>query len=38
MYTPRYDSALFSLDAVLGFEVDYSTYISGILRSLIFIP
>lgn len=32
MYIPRYNSALFMLDAVFGFEVDYSTYISGILR------
>lgn len=32
MYMPSYNSALFMLDAVFGFEVDYSTYISGILR------
>lgn len=32
MYTPRYNSALFSLDAVFGFEVDYSVYVSEILR------
>lgn len=32
MYTPNYNSALFMLDVVVGFEVDYSTYISGILR------
>ncbi len=32
MYTPSYDSALFMLDAVTGFEVDYSEYVSGILR------
>lgn len=31
MYTPRYDSALFTLDAVVGFEVDYSAYIKAVL-------
>lgn len=32
MYTPRYDSALFMLDTVFGFEVDYSVYVSEMLR------
>lgn len=32
MYTPNYNSALFMLNAVFGFEVDYSVYVSEILR------
>lgn len=32
MYMPSYNSALFMLDAVSGFGVDYSAYVSGILR------
>lgn len=32
MYIPNYNSALFELDASFGFGVNYSAYVSGILR------
>lgn len=32
MYIPDYNSALFELETFFGFEVDYSAYVSGVLR------
>ena len=32
MYIPNYNSSLFSLDVAVGFGVDYSSYVVGVLR------
>ena len=32
MYIPNYNSALFELDALFGFDVAYSDYLSRVLK------